>query len=516
MLSLFRAIGILTPILALACTVVLVRMLLAVDVVDRAHLVTLTVLAVLAGGALVALLAWFAFSWRLNRLSRALETTLTAKLPSQLGERGVPAERRLARAFNSAARAFARVEFKSKTDPLTGVGNREALLASLANEVKRANRFGEPLSVAFIDIDRFKPINDTHGHAAGDVVLRQVASIVAGSIRDVDAVGRYGGEEFMLILPGTKPEDAVTLAEKLRLLVMQTPLTLSSGETLRLTISIGIAGGEGGHLRTEQLVGDADAAMYSAKSLGRNQTYVFRSISEDTIVRRAPVSPEGRRTAAAIGRQVSASATEALASILLGERSARGPHAELMATLATRLATHMRLPDDEVERIRIASLLHDLGEIAVPDEILDKEGKLTESEWQGMAEHPRIGQMIIEQATAVREAAPIILHHHERYNGDGYPYGLQGHEIPIGARVVAVADAYHAIVTDRPYQPARTHQEALDEIRRNAGTQFDPAVVEVFLQVYRHGVPGYAGADLEIFGQPRGGNATQPVEGVPG
>jgi HD-GYP domain-containing protein (c-di-GMP phosphodiesterase class II) len=147
------------------------------------------------------------------------------------------------------------------------------------------------------------------------------------------------------------------------------------------------------------------------------------------------------------------------------------------------------LPHNEIERIRIASLLHDLGKLAVPLEILDKKSSLSDQEWQTIGEHPRIGQVILEEASSLREAIPTVLHHHEHFNGRGYPHGLRGKEIPLGARIVAVADAYHAMIHDRPYRNARDHQHALAELRSNAGTQFDPEIVDIFCELYADGVP---------------------------
>jgi response regulator RpfG family c-di-GMP phosphodiesterase len=161
----------------------------------------------------------------------------------------------------------------------------------------------------------------------------------------------------------------------------------------------------------------------------------------------------------------------------------------MIASLATGIALEMGLPLEEIERIRVASLLHDLGKLAGPSEILDKPSALSDGEWQASGEHPRIGQVILEQASSLREAIPVVLHHHERFNGGGYPHGLRGNEIPIGARIVSVADAYHAMVHDRPYKTALDHEAALAELRANAGTQFDPDVVNLFCAVYADGVP---------------------------
>lgn len=293
----------------------------------------------------------------------------------------------------------------------------------------------------------------------------------------------------MLILPETTPEDAVALAEELRALVMQEPLRIAGGQEIKATISIGIAGGRGSQLQLDMLVDRADAAMYAAKSQGRNRTYLFRELDEGAPVRRAPISAERREQAAAIGKWASDTATQALASVLAPQPHHRGRPSDMIASLATGMALEMSLPAEEIERIRVASLLHDLGKIAIPEEILDKPATLSDAEWQTIGEHPRIGQVILEQASGLREAIPVVLHHHERFNGGGYPHGLKGNEIPLGARIVAVADAYHAMVHDRPYKTALTHEEALVELRNHAGTQFDPAVVDVFCTIYGEAVP---------------------------
>ncbi|MEP6469394.1 MAG: diguanylate cyclase [Chloroflexota bacterium] len=489
MLRFARALGFLAPI---AVAVFITAMLSTSPTAAgsaRAVQLMLAGLAVLAGMTSMALAAWSYFGWRLNRIARALEDTLEADLPVYLRESGIPGERRLARAFNAAAGAFLQVEARATHDRLTGIANRETLLTTLVAEVERASRHHSWLSVAFIDIDRFKPINDTYGHNSGDAVLRQVASLIAGNIRASDMFGRYGGEEFMLILPETPHDEAVVLAEKLRNLIMQQPLVIAGKERVRVTISIGIAGDVGSQLQVDALVDQADAAMYAAKSLGRNRTYLYRAVDEGAPVRRAPISAEHRAAATAIGQWANDTATEALASVLAPQPHHRGRPSDMIASLATGIALELGLPADEIERIRVASLLHDLGKLAVPPEILDKPTSLSDSEWQAIGEHPRIGQVILEQASGLREAIPVVLHHHERFNGGGYPHGLKGNEIPMGARIVSVADAYHAMVHDRPYKTALSHDQALAELRSNAGTQFDPEVVNAFCVVYAEGVP---------------------------
>jgi diguanylate cyclase (GGDEF)-like protein len=492
MLRLVRALGFLAPLAVAICTTVVLATSTAAPGsagLSRTVVYALVAIGAVAGMTSMALAAWSYVGWRLNRIASALERTLTDDTPVVLREGGTPAERRLARAFNAAAGAFVQVEVRATHDRLTGVANRETLLTTLAAEVERAARHYKPLSLAFIDIDRFKPINDTYGHNAGDAVLRQVASIIADAIRPSDLFGRYGGEEFMLILPETTPDQAVEMAERVRSLVAQSPLAIAHGQQVSVTISIGVAGARGSILQIDALVDQADAAMYAAKSLGRNRTYQFHDLDGTTAVRRAPISAERRSAAAAIGRWAHDTATEALASVLAPQPNHRGRPSDMIAALATGMALEMGLPRDEIERIRIAALLHDLGKLAVPSEILDKPSTLSSGEWQAIGEHPRIGQVILEQATALREAVPVVLHHHERFNGSGYPHGLRGQEIPLGARIVAVADAYHAMVQKRPYKHALTHEEALEELRRHAGTQFDPQVVDTFCGLFADVVP---------------------------
>jgi diguanylate cyclase (GGDEF)-like protein len=489
MLRIVRALGFLAPLAVTLCATFVLGSNTGADTLTQIRTLTLVILAALAGMTTMALAAWSFMGWRLNRIAGALEATLTEDTPVVLRESGIPAERRLARAFNAAAGAFLQVEARATHDRLTGVANRETLLTTLVAEVERAVRHYKPLSVAFIDIDRFKPINDTYGHNSGDAVLRQIAAIITDNIRPSDLFGRYGGEEFMLILPETAPDEAVEVAERLRLAVAQTPLLIARQQSTTITISAGIAGGRGSELQVDALVDQADAAMYAAKSLGRNRTYCYRELDEGAPVRRAPISPDRRAAAAAIGQWASDTATEALASVLAPQPHHRGRPSDMIASLATGLALEFGMPEEEIERVRIASLLHDLGKLAVPPEILDKPTTLSNGEWQAIGEHPRIGQVILEQASSLRDAIPVVLHHHERFNGTGYPHGLKGQEIPLGARIVAVADAYHAMVHDRPYKKSQTHAAALEELRHNAGTQFDPTVVDLFCTLYAEGVP---------------------------
>ena len=219
---------------------------------------------------------------------------------------------------------------------------------------------------------------------------------------------------------------------------------------------------------------DADNAMYSAKALGRDQVYVFHELEDNGLVRRAPIAPSARNHAIEVGRAAFGAATESLTAALDARPGWAGKPSSMIAGAAVELALGLGLPESEIERIRVASLLHDLGKLAIPEEILTKPGELNDPEWRIVSEHPKIGQVILEQAGALRDAATIVLHHHEWFDGRGYPHGLAGEEIPVGARIVAIADAYEAMVAGRPYRDAITHEAAIAELRRHGGMQFDP------------------------------------------
>ena len=225
---------------------------------------------------------------------------------------------------------------------------------------------------------------------------------------------------------------------------------------------------------------------------------------------RAPISTAGRARAVEIGRQAREAATAALLEVVASLPQYRGRPSAVITTIVESMARTLQLPDAEVERIRVAALLHDIGKLALPDEILDKRSPLTSAEWRSVVQHPRIGQVILEQAAALKDAIPIILHHHERFAGHGYPYGLRATEIPLGARIVAIADAYDAMVNDRPYKPAMSHDAALDELRRHAGTQFDPELVTLFCDLFGSAAPAPDPA-MQALAGPRMGTGDRRV-----
>ncbi|KRT62977.1 MAG: diguanylate cyclase and metal dependent phosphohydrolase [Chloroflexi bacterium CSP1-4] len=512
MLLLLRLLGLLAPIALTVRFLLLPDLAPALSGTVGSDRVVLDSLAFLTGVGITSLVVSLIIGRRLGRLSRGAERIVQGDYEVRLPVGRGAVEARLARSLNTIAEHLSETYSAATTDKLTQVANRPTVLAELFDEVERANRYERPLTVAFVDIDHFKSVNDTYGHHAGDIVLRHVAELLRTNIRATDRIGRYGGEEFILILTETEAQEAAGLAEKLRMLVMRERIDIEAGAPVGVTISIGVAGGIGKAVRFDTIVRDADAAMFSAKNLGRNQTYVFAEPDEDSRIPRAPVSAEGRESAIEIGRAARAAAEGLLHSVIRPLPHYRGKPSELIAEVATTMARNLDLPQAEIDRIRVASLLHDVGKVAIPSQILDKPAPLTNAEWQAVVQHPRVGQLILEHAGSLRDAVPIILHHHERYGGDGYPYGLRGQDIPLGARIVAVADAYDAMMHDRPYKMAMGHLRAIAELRRHAGRQFDPRLVELFCDLFSSGVIGFAydGDRMRDEAEPGGSRRTGP------
>ena len=421
-----------------------------------------------------------------------------ARLTDRLAQAGVTTpvieavrypDRVLSQSVERLATRIADVEALATTDPLTRLLNRLACLRVLGGEIERANRYNRPLAVALIDIDHFKSVNDSHGHAVGDEVLKHVANVLKANIRAADRIGRYGGEEFLLVMPETDVDGGIASAENLRRVIGRADLYLEGIEAkVRVTVSAGVTGGSGGGgLEIDRILREADSALYGAKGLGRDQVQAFRPFDEHGAITRATIDAAARKRASNVGRAAFEAGNRHLLAALAERPGWAGGASQLIADMAGDIGRAVGLPDGDIERIRTASLLHDLGKLAIPDEILSKPAALTPREWRTIVEHPKIGQVVLEQAGAIRDAAAIVLHHHEWFDGHGYPHGLAGAEIPIGSRIVAIADAYEAMISDRPYKKAMPHSAALEELLRQRGIQFDPELVDVFISLVGSG-----------------------------
>jgi diguanylate cyclase (GGDEF)-like protein len=357
------------------------------------------------------------------------------------------------------------------SDPLTGIPNHRAINTYLEGELERARRYSRPFALVFMDIDHFKALNDSFGHTTGDAALKEFTFVVSGCLRSVDIVGRWGGEEFVAIVPEMSRSDALEAAERIRATVAQHAFISVPGA--HITCSIGVAHYPTDATELSPLLELADGAMYAAKHLGRNQ--VMAASAEAAASLGAPSERGGAR-----GGDALIGVVEALAALV----DARDQYAETrssnVASTSVRLATALGCDPAEAHAIGLAARLHDVGKVAIADAILNKPGRLTPDEWELMRHHPGVGADVIRRIPSLRGVAPIVEGHHERWDGGGYPRNLAGERIPIGARILAVADAYSAMVSTRPYREALDHDSAMAELRRCAGTQFDPEVVDAF------------------------------------
>lgn len=382
------------------------------------------------------------------------------------------------------------------TDGLTTLHSHRYFQVRLAEELERAARCDHTVSLLFCDIDLFRTANDLNGHQFGDVVLQQMGKLIRENVRSMDVTARYGGEEFAIILPEISESQAYQAAERLRRAVASHQFGQKPPSETTLTVSIGMASYPTDATTREDLVRKADQAMGLAKQLGRNQVRLYRELAS-----LEPFPDESSSGKVSLeGRRIMESAYLETIHSLAAAVDARDPntsrHSENVARLATAVARALDLGEQEVRNIGVAGLLHDVGKIGVPDSILSKPGPLTEEEWEKVKLHPALGESIIHHASSLREIVPLVLHHQERFDGKGYPSRLTGEDIPLGARILAVADAYEAMSSNRPYRPAMSRDEIVAELQRSAGTHFDPKLVDVFLRIMeeRDGTPNLEGS----------------------
>src|SRR3954451_14155752 len=358
----------------------------------------------------------------------------------------------------------------ARRDPLTDLYNRRAFEEIFDIELERARRTGAPLSVVVGDLDRFKQLNDEFGHPAGDEALRRIGRSVRAAKRRFDSAARVGGEEFALLAPDCDEHGAYMLSERIR---SDVESSFASGNSSPLTVSFGIATYPLHGQSAEALLRTADQALYAAKRLGRNRS-VISSAEVPGILARPARNDDGES-------QVELAALVNLAEALDVRDSGSASHCRRVGRFAELTARELGLSPEAVERIRLAGILHDVGRVALPEYVLSKDEPLTNDEWVLVRAHPVAGARMVE-TTEYDDIRSWILFHHERPDGTGYPEGRVESEVPLESSIIAVADAYEAMTSDRPYRPALAPEDAGDELRREAGRQFRADVVEALLR----------------------------------
>jgi len=372
------------------------------------------------------------------------------------------------------SRLYARAEQRARIDEITGLFNRRHFEERLEEEVARHSRYNNVFSLLMLDLDSFKTYNDMYGHPSGDRLLNQVGRIINRSIRNADQAFRYGGDEFTVILPQTTVDNAYVVAERVR----EHIAAEMEAEGIAVTCSGGLVSYPSDGTIAGELITMADTALYYAKSTGGNRNYLSSKILPE------PATETG--TSAGRG---GLSTVYALAAAVDAKDHYTYGHSRKVNTYAVALAEAIGLSPEEVSRVSTTALLHDIGKIGVPDRILSKKGKLNEEEWGVVKSHPGLGANIVRNVPGLVPCVNGVLYHHERWDGTGYPEGLKADNIPLDARILAIADAFAAMTSARPYRDAFCNDKVIKQLRQGAGKQFDPKLVEVFIGIIEAGHP---------------------------
>jgi two-component system, cell cycle response regulator len=364
-----------------------------------------------------------------------------------------------------------RMHTLAETDALTGMANRRVFERRIELAAAETQAHGTPVGMLVIDVDRFKRVNDGYGHPIGDLVLREIARRMAAMLRPSDTLARLGGEEFGVLAPGTTPQTLPELAERIRHAVSRSPIVVED-LPVPVTISVGGACMPVHAMHADELERMADRALYEAKEAGRNRVHVGGRSSPQ---RRLPIPETGV-----------VACLEALADRLDGAQALQ-EHSMAMVDVAHQLCGALGVSVAQRRRCLTAARLHDIGKIGTPPHILTKPGPLTAAETLVMQDHVRVSVELLEALPETREFAAVVGQHHERHDGRGYPAALPGERISIEARIISVADAWTAMLADRPYRAALSVADARDQLLQGAGSQFDPSVVSALLDLLDRG-----------------------------
>lgn len=394
---------------------------------------------------------------------------------------------------------FLAVKEQAVTDSLTGLYNRRHFEETLKREVSRAQRQNQPFSIIGIDLDFLKKINDEYGHAYGDLAIKTVADVLKNNARSIDIPARMGGEEFNVLLPGIDSNGAMKAAERIRKAIESKELDVIG----HVTASIGVATFLEHSDNMEELLELTDQAMYQSKRNGRNQVTLAKPISEtswqeiavNTFLEilskhKIPIPKDisndlqQKLQNAEDKKELSKDTLFTVADILTTTYNPMHTKGVMKSKvfLATSLAKRFDLPKNEIDNLRIAMLLYDIGNLMLPPELLQKTTPLTEEEKQHIKEHPIIAaQEILKPISYIQDVLPIIEHHHENWDGSGYPEKLSQNEIPLTSQIILIVDAYFALIEHRPYRAKLTPQEAIEVIKKDTGKKWNKALVQEFI-----------------------------------
>ncbi len=380
----------------------------------------------------------------------------------------------------------------SLKDPHTGLYNRRYLKETLDKELSLAKRHTQSLSVLMIDIDYFKSVNDAYGHTFGDLVLKQFTKTLKKAIRKYDILFRFGGEEFVIVSPRTDRSTSLVFAERL----LKTITAHSFGNkthvvNLKLSLSVASYPEDGLVIRGVDLVHLADQVLNKVKEYGGNKVYSLEDIGK--IEGNHPSENETNLDIELLKKKIyrlSQRANQSVIEAIFAVAKTIGlkdwypdTFTKRMMRYATEIAKILKLSKNEIEHIRKATILHDIGKVGINEKVLLKKSKLTEREFAVMKRHPQLSVDIIRPLHFLRGTIPLVLCHHERWDGKGYPHGLKGKEIPVGARIVGILDEYRSLTSNRPYRKAYPKSNVIKILRRESGTKFDPRVTEIFLNI---------------------------------
>lgn len=377
----------------------------------------------------------------------------------------------------------------ANTDELTGLANRRRFFEVLEREMLQVKIRGGSIAIMMFDIDHFKNVNDSFGHLTGDGILQQLGKILSENIYPLDMAARYGGEEFVILMPSMPPEIAVQRADKLRLIIDRYNWEVLN-QSISVTCSVGIAVFDGANATDSyELIKRADDALYAAKHRGRNCVISYDQANHNEQLQKHQGEDfrELQAKISLLAQQVKAQAIgtiTAFVKAIAAKDSYLVSHAENVRVYAAEIAMQMGVSHALVEQLQTASMLHDLGKIVIPDDILRKTAPLTDEERTIIERHPVAGAEILAPIGLFNQEIVIIRHHHENFDGTGYPNGLVGKNIPIGSRILAVANSFDAMTSKRWNVNPQLAEDAIGEIVSLVGSQFDPEVVEAFRMAY--------------------------------